>query len=134
MTVEIAARSENEVVIEISPDKMNKKDDGPGGDDDDDDSESKTHGAETAVGVTPNQHCTNTSIENCHNADPVSGLHGVHTSSQKYRSMSESSGDEFVSIRNGQSYYCYCYSPTPSISKHGYWGLFVQSNMAGTCS
>jgi hypothetical protein len=28
-------------------------------------------------------------------------LHGVHTASQIYRSMSESSGDEFVSICNG---------------------------------
>jgi hypothetical protein len=101
MTVEIAACSENEVVIEISPDKINKKDDGAGDEDDDDDIESKTHGAETAVCVTPTQHCTNTSIENCHNADPVSELQGVHTGSQKYRSMSESSGDEFVSIRNG---------------------------------
>jgi hypothetical protein len=103
MTVEIAACNENEVVIEISPDKMNKKDDSAG--DEDDDSESKTHGAETAVGVTPNQHCTNTSIANCHNAEAVSELHDVHSASQKDRSMSESSGDEFVSIRNGRSYY-----------------------------
>jgi hypothetical protein len=116
MTVEIAACSENEVVIEISPDKMNKRDDDD--EDDDNETESKTCGAETAVLVTPNQHCTNMSNENCDNAEPVSELHGIHTASQKYRSMSESSGDEFVSIHNGQSCCCCCRhrSPTPSVN------------------
>jgi hypothetical protein len=106
--VEVATCSENEIVIEISPDKMNEKDDGAGdeddNDDDDDDSENKTCGAETEVGIASSQHCTNRSTDNFHNAEPVSQLHGVHTTSQKYRSMSESSGDEFVSICNGQSY------------------------------
>jgi hypothetical protein len=107
MTVEIATCSENEVVIEISRNKINKRDDGAGdeNDDDDDDSENKTCGAETAVDVTPNESCTNTSVDSCHDAEPLSELHGVHTASQKCRSMSESSGDEFVSICNGQSYY-----------------------------
>jgi hypothetical protein len=114
--VEVEAHGESEVVIEIFQDKMDQKNDDPfylemdqkndgAGDEDDDDSGSKTR-AETGVDVIPNQRCTNTSVDDGQNAEPAaSDLGGVHTASQIYRSMSESSGDEFVSICNGQSYY-----------------------------
>jgi hypothetical protein len=102
MNVEVTKFSEDEVVIEISQDKMNKKEHNAGGDDDDDD-ESEANDTESVVGVTTSQRCTNTSTDIYHDAEPVSQLHDGHKVLQKYRSMSESSGDESVSIRDGQS-------------------------------
>jgi hypothetical protein len=107
MKVEVTKYSEDEVVIEISPDKMNKKEDDAGDEDDDvdddHDNESKTSGAKSVVGAASSQHCTNTNVDICHNAEAVSQLYYVHAAPYKYRSLSESSGDELVSIRDGQS-------------------------------
>jgi hypothetical protein len=100
VNVEVTKFSENEVVIEISGDKMNEKEHDAG---DKVNDASEANGAESAVGVTSSQHSTNTSIDIYRNAESVSQLYDGHTAPQKYRSMSESSGDESVSMMDGQS-------------------------------
>jgi hypothetical protein len=120
VTAQVAACSKDEVVIEISQDKMNEKDNSPGEEDNDNGGiESKTHVAETGVDVSPNERCTNTSADEGHSAQPASEFCGVHTASQIYRSMSESSGDEFVSIFVVDEVIITCYPPP--IMKHGYF-------------
>jgi hypothetical protein len=101
MNVELTKFSENEVVIEIRRDKMNKKEQDAG---DNEDDESKASGTGSLVSIASSQHCTNTSTDISHNAEPVSQLRDCHKAPQKYRSMSESSGDESVCIRDGHSF------------------------------
>jgi hypothetical protein len=113
VNIEVAQFSENEVVVEISPEKTEKKENYAGNEEDNDkDDESETNNAESTVDVASCQHCTNTSIDTEEAAEPVSQF--VHTASHKYRSLSESSGIELVStlsrIRQGFNFLAYLLS------------------------
>ncbi|GFG36024.1 hypothetical protein Cfor_07916 [Coptotermes formosanus] len=93
VNIEVAKFSENEVVVEISPEKTEKKENYAGNEEGNDkDDESETNNAESTVDVASRQHCTNTSIDTEEAAEPVSQF--VQTASHKYRSLSESSGIE----------------------------------------
>lgn len=97
MNVEVTAFSENEVVIEISQDKINKEEHIAG------DNDIEANITESLVGVASSQQCANTRTEIYQNAEAVSQMRDDNRVPQKYRSVSESSGDESVSIRDGKS-------------------------------
>jgi hypothetical protein len=92
VSIEVTRFSENEVVIEMSPEKTEKKENNAANDTGD---ESETDRAESTDDVASYQHCTNTTIDTEEAAEPVTQF--VHIAPHKYRSLSESSGIELVS-------------------------------------
>ena len=96
VSIEVTKFSENEVVVEISPEKTEKK--GDAGENEeafDRDDETGCSNGQSTVDVASSQHCSGTSIDTEEDAESVSEF--VHATPHKYRSLSESSGIELVS-------------------------------------
>jgi hypothetical protein len=96
VSIEVTKFSENEVVVEISPERSEKKEnDAESEEAFDRGDETESNGGESTVDVASSQHRTSASIDTEEDAEPVSQF--VHAAPHKYRSLSESSGIELVS-------------------------------------
>ena len=96
VSVEVTKFIENEVVVEILPEKTEEKaNDAENEEANDKDDESESNSGQSTVDVSSSQHCISTSINAEEVAEPVSQF--VHAAPHKYRSLSESSGIELVS-------------------------------------
>jgi hypothetical protein len=96
VSVDVTKFSENEVVVEISPEKTEKKaNDAENEEANDKDDESEWNSGESTVDVASSQRCISSSINTEEVAEPVSQF--VYATTHKYRSLSESSGIELVS-------------------------------------
>jgi hypothetical protein len=103
VSIEVTKFSENEVVVEISPEKNEKEEDVAENEEafvKDDETESGN--GESTVDVASSQHCFGTSIDTEEDAESVSQF--VHATPHKYRSLSESSGIELVSTLKDDSF------------------------------
>jgi hypothetical protein len=97
VSIEVTDFCRNEVLIEISPDKMEKNEDDNGNEEaNGEDDESETNSGESTVDVASSQHCTDTRTDTEDAAEPPYQF--VHSAPHKYRSLSESSGIELVSM------------------------------------
>jgi hypothetical protein len=96
VSIEVTKFSENEIVVEISPEGTEKKENHAENEEAvDKDDESESNSGESTVDVASSQHCTGTSIDTEEDSELVSQF--VHATPHKYRSLSESSGIELVS-------------------------------------
>jgi hypothetical protein len=96
VSIEVTKFSENEVVVEISPEKTEKKENGSESEEaDDKDDESESNSGESTGDVDSSRHCTSTIIDNEEDDEPFSQF--VHATPHKHRSFSESCGIELVS-------------------------------------
>jgi hypothetical protein len=100
VSIEVTKFSENEVVVEISPEKTEKKENYAENEEAfDKDDENESSNGESTVDVASGRHCSGTSIDTEEDAESVSQF--VPATPHKYRSLSESSGIELVSILKG---------------------------------
>jgi hypothetical protein len=96
VSIEVTKFSEDEVVVEISPEKTEKKENGAENEEaNDKDYESESNSGESTVDVASSRRCTSTSVGAEEVVEPVSQF--VHATPHKQRSLSESSGIELVS-------------------------------------
>jgi cobalamin biosynthesis protein CobT len=97
VSIEVTKFSENEVVVEISPEKTEKKENGAENEeaDDDKDDESESNSGESTGDVASSRHCASTSVDTEEDDEPFSQF--VHATPHKHRSFSESSETELVS-------------------------------------
>jgi len=96
VSIEVTKFSENEIVVEISPGRTEKKEnDAENEEAFDRDDESESNSGESTVDVASSQHRTGSSVDTEEDSEPVSQF--VHATTHKYRSLSESSGIELVS-------------------------------------
>jgi hypothetical protein len=96
VNIEVTKFSENEMVVEISPERTEKNENVAQNEEAfDKDDASESNSGESTVDVASSQRCTSTSIDNEEDSEPVSQF--VHAAPHKYRSLSESSGIELVS-------------------------------------
>jgi hypothetical protein len=96
VSIEVTKFSENEIVVEISPERTEKEEnDAENEEAFDKDDESESNSGESTVDVPSSQHRTGSSIDTEEDSEPVSQF--VHAAPHKYRSLSELSGIELVS-------------------------------------
>ena len=96
VSIEVTKFSENEIVVEISPESTeNKESDAESEEAIDRDDESESNNGESTADVASSQRRTGTSVDTEEDSEPVSQF--VHAAPHKYRSLSESSGIELVS-------------------------------------
>jgi len=96
VSIEVTRFGENEVMVEISPERNEKKASNAENEEAvNKDDETESNSGESTVDVPASPHCTGTSIDTEKDAGPVSQF--VHATPHKCRSLSESSGIELVS-------------------------------------
>ena len=98
VSIEVTKFSENEIVVEISPETTEKEEDDAENEDAfDRDDESESNNGESTADIASSQRRTGTSIDTEEDSEPVSQF--VLVTTHKYRSLSESSGIELVGTR-----------------------------------
>jgi len=96
VSIEVTKFSENEIVVEILPERTkNEENDTENEEAIDIDDESESNNGESTADVASSQHRTGTSVDTEEDSEPVSQF--VHAAPHKFRSLSESSGIELVS-------------------------------------
>jgi len=96
VSIEVTKFSENEIVVELSPEWTDKKEnDAENEEANDRDDESEWNNGESTADVASSRHRAGTSIDTEEDSEPVCQF--VHVAPHKYRSLSESSGIELVS-------------------------------------